>query len=91
MEWLPDVVVRANAKLDDRQAAIGPSYFMKKDLDEGKARLIWEHNVLPYVEEHLYGQADRLSEFGFDKLRQAETDDANTTEESSESANDEQN
>ncbi len=90
MKWLPEMVVRANAKLDDRQAAIGPSYFMKKDLDEGKARLIWEHNVLPYIEERLYGQADRLSEFGFDKLRQAETDDANPTEESSERVGDEE-
>ena len=90
MKWLPEMVVRANAKLDDRQAAIGPSYFMKKDLDEWKARLIWEHNVLPYVEEHLYGQADRLSEFRFDKLRQAETDDANPTEESSERVGDEE-
>ena len=69
MAWVADVMRRANSKLDDRQAAIGPSYFMKKDLDEEKVRLIWEHNVLPYVEEHLYGETDRLSEFGLDKLR----------------------
>ena len=42
---------RANEKLDDRQAAIGPSYFMKPDLDNEMVDLIWEHNVLPYVEE----------------------------------------
>lgn len=71
MAWVADVMKRANSKLNDRQAAIGPSYFMKEDLDEEKVRLIWEHNVLPYVEEHLYGESDRLAEFDLDKLRRA--------------------
>ena len=69
MSWVADLVDRANEKLDDRQAAIGPSYFMKSDLDDNKVRLIWEHNVRPYVEEHLYGAHDRLAEFDLDRLR----------------------
>ena len=69
MAWVAGVVDRANEKLDDRQAAIGPSYFMKPGLDEDKVRLIWEHNVRPYVEEHLYGERDRLSEFDLDRIR----------------------
>ena len=69
MAWVADLVERANSKLDDRQAAIGPSYFMKEDLDEKKVLLIWQHNVLPYVEEHLYGEAERLDEFDLGKLR----------------------
>ena len=74
MAWVADVVDRANGKLDHRQAAIGPSYFMKRDLDDDKVRLIWEHNVRPYVEEHLYGEHDRLDEFDLDRLR-SEIDD----------------
>ena len=69
MTWVAAVVERANQKLDDRQAAIGPSYFMKPDLDDERVRLIWEHNVLPYVEEHLYGERERLAEFDLDRLR----------------------
>ena len=69
MAWAAGIVDRANEMLADREAAIGPSYLMKDKLDEEKAKRIWEHNVLPYVEEHLYGQTDRLDEFGFDKLR----------------------
>ena len=69
MSWVADLVDRTNEKLDDRQAAIGPSYFMKADLDDDKVRLIWEHNVRPYVEEHLYGEYDRLAEFDLDRLR----------------------
>ena len=68
MTWVAEVVDRANAKLDDRQAAIGPSYFMKPDLGKEMVDLIWEHNVLPYVEERFYGEHDRLDEFRLDKL-----------------------
>ena len=69
MAWVADVVERANEKLSDRHAAIGPSYFMKEDLDEEKVEMIWEHNVLPYVEEQLFGERDQLDGFKLDLLR----------------------
>ena len=69
MVWVADVVERANRELNDRQAAIGPSYFMKDGLDEEMVALIWEHNVLPYIEEHLYGEHERLAAFELDALR----------------------
>ena len=69
MEWVADVVDRANEKLDDRHAAIGPSYFMKPGLDEARVKRIWKHDVLPYIEERLFGEQDRLSEFDLDQLR----------------------
>ena len=71
MLWVADVLDRANEKLDDRHAAIGPSYFMRDDLDEAAVERIWKHNVLPYVEEHLFGEHDRLAEFALDRLRRA--------------------
>ena len=55
--------------LHDRQAAIGPSYFMTGNLDDQKVSSIWEHGVLPYIKEHLYGEHDRLNEFKLDRLR----------------------
>ena len=74
MEWVADVVERANEKLrEDRHAAIGPSYFMKDDLDEEAVTRIWKHSVLPYIEERLFGEGDRLGEFDLDTLRR-ETD-----------------
>ena len=69
MEWVADIVDLANEKLANREAAIGPSYFMQKDLAEEKVQLIWEHNVLPYIEEQLYGQHERLAEFDLGRLR----------------------
>ena len=85
MSWVADIVDRANEKLDDQQAAIGPSYFMKDGLGEEMLRLIWRHNVRPYIEEHLYGEHDRLDEFDLDTLRRetpnrgAERDDADAS------------
>ena len=75
MAWVADVVDRANRELDDRQAAIGPSYFLKPGLDDEAVRLIWKHNVLPYVEERLAGEHDRLRDFDLDRLCASESDD----------------
>ena len=70
MQWVAGVVDRANEKLGgDSEAAIGPSYFMRPGLDDEQVRLIWEHNVRPYVEEQLYGQQERLAEFDLNALR----------------------
>ena len=69
LAWVGDIVEHANRKLANREAAIGPSYFMQDDLTEDKVELTWEHNVLPYIEEQLYGQHDRLAEFALDRLR----------------------
>ena len=69
MDWLADVVKRANEKMQkDRHAAIGPSYFMQDNLDEAAVERIWKHSVLPYIEERRYGEGD-LGGFGLDVLR----------------------
>ena len=68
MEWVAAVVDRANQKLDHRHAAIGPSYFMRENLDHDVVTRIWKHNVLPYIEEHLFGESARLDEFALHTL-----------------------
>ena len=76
LPWIAKVVDLANTKLDNREAAIGPSYFMKDDLDEERVGRIWEHDVLPYIEEQLYGQHERLAEFALDTLRREAAGDS---------------
>ncbi len=66
MAWVADIVDEANRRLDDRTGAIGPSYFMRDGLDEAKVELIWNHNVVPYLEECLFGEPDRLRDFEVD-------------------------
>ncbi len=70
MQWVANVVERANELLkDDRHAAIGPSYFMKDGLNEADVERIWEHNVIPYIEERLFGDENRLGDFDLNKLK----------------------
>ena len=71
MAWVAEVVDRANDHLrDDRHAAIGPSYFMKEGgLSEADVPRIWKHSVLPYIEERLFGNTERLEAFDLDALR----------------------
>ena len=69
MEWVADLVDRANEQLNDRHAAIGPSYFMKPGLDEARVERIWRHDVLPYIEERLFGEPNRLNDFDLNSLR----------------------
>ena len=71
MEWVADLVAAANEKMaDDRHAAIGPSYFMMRNLNAAAVRRIWEHSVLPYIEERFFGDQDRLADFRLSKLLQ---------------------
>lgn len=76
MGWVADVLDRANELLSDSHAAIGPSYFMKPNLNEVDVERIWKHAVLPYIEEQLFGEPDRLGEFDLDRLRGSDTDAA---------------
>ena len=68
-EWVADVVERANVLLGDRHAAIGPSYFLRKDLDDAWIERIWTHSVMPYLQEHFFGDESRLEEFALGALR----------------------
>ena len=67
--WVANLLDAANRKLNDRQLGIGPSYFMKENLNEERVRFIWEQAVLPYIEEHFFGEEARLREFAYDELR----------------------
>ena len=42
---------------------------MRPNLDEEWVELIWKHSILPYVEEQLFGQTERIGEFELDRLR----------------------
>ena len=76
MEWVAEVVDLANSQLsEDRHAAIGPSHFMRANLNENDVSLIWEHSVLPYIEERLFGyDGTRLGDFALHRLRRRTAD-----------------
>ena len=70
MDWVANVVERANELLrDDRHAAIGPSYFMKDQLDRRVVDRVWKHSVLPYIEERLHGDDGIAEKFNLERLK----------------------
>jgi 5-methylcytosine-specific restriction protein B len=61
-----------NAIGTDREFKIGPSYLMKADADDD-LDLVWEHSILPLLEEHYYERMSRQrvhDTFGLDAIRQ---------------------
>jgi MoxR-like ATPase len=69
MTWVADVVDKANALLPDPHLAIGPSHFMRDNLDEEWLELIWDHSVLPYIAEQYFGEDALLRQFTLSALR----------------------
>jgi len=73
---LPDEGARLldelNARIDDRDFRIGPSYLMREAIyrdSEGFAR-VWRTQILPLLEEHHYGDGtDVPKTYGLDLLR----------------------
>lgn len=67
--WLADLVDATNKRLEDRNLAVGPSYFLgKSPLAEEKVRRIWTYGVLPYIAERFFGEEERLQEYALDRL-----------------------
>lgn len=68
MVWVSKLLEKANKKVGDRNVAIGPSHFMRKDLDDNVLSRVWEYSVLPSIEEQFFGNATKLAEFKLDTL-----------------------
>ena len=62
-----------NARLEDADAAIGPSYLMKEPIyarPDGLDR-VWQYEIMPLLEDLFYGQRDLADHYGLDSLRKA--------------------
>ena len=63
------IVERANKLLGERHGAIGPSHFLRLDLDDHWLSLIWKHAVMPYLAEQFFGEEERLKAFTLEALQ----------------------
>ncbi|WP_030674078.1 AAA family ATPase [Streptomyces cellulosae] len=61
-----------NARIDDADFAIGPSYLMKPGVyRDGGLERTWRTKILPLLEEHHYGEGlDVSARYGLDSLRE---------------------
>ena len=73
MVWTEKLLERLNSKLEqdgtEWDLHIGHSHFMRSDLDNKKLNIIWEHSIMPTLEEYFYQQRDKLKSYELDALR----------------------
>lgn len=72
MLWVADLMVELNRRLQedqiDWQAQIGHTYWMVRGLDEARAALIWEHSILPLLEDYFYNRPDWAERYDYQEL-----------------------
>ncbi len=68
-----DLLDGLNARIDDRDFRIGPSYFMRDAVyAPGGVERVWRTAILPLLEEHHYGQGLAIeSRYGYEAIRTA--------------------
>ncbi|CAM5629478.1 hypothetical protein SAVIM338S_05995 [Streptomyces avidinii] len=68
-----DLLDALNARIDDPDFRIGPSYLMKKGVyRDGGLERTWRTKILPLLEEHHYGEGvDVEKRYGLDALRKS--------------------
>lgn len=71
MAHVADLVDRVNSMLPDRHLHLGPSHFMRADLDERWLELVWRYSVLPFLEEQFFDEPNRIADFELAALRAA--------------------
>jgi MoxR-like ATPase len=59
LEWIAKMVDLVNEELG-RDSSVGHSYFMRKDLDESWAELIWKYSIMPLIEDRFIDQPETI-------------------------------
>ena len=62
-----------NRRIEDADAAIGPSYLMNEAIykrQDGLER-VWQYSIMPLLEDLFYGQRDLDEKYGLASLRAA--------------------
>lgn len=81
-EWMADLLDAVNQRLRSDLGGdymlIGPSHFMKQDLDENGLRRIWEYNIEPLIEDQFFGRQEIIDEYRFSRIWSRHGPDANT-------------
>ena len=70
--WVAEMLDRVNGDLEQALGGdhllIGPSHFMKDDLDKDSLQRIWKYNIEPLIEDQLFGRQDAIDSFRFDAV-----------------------
>lgn len=78
MVGVADILDRLNSRLREAfgpHLQVGPSYFMREDLSGEVLESIWIHDIMPFLEDQLFGHEDELASYTLDNLREGESAD----------------
>ena len=70
LSYVADIVDQVNEDLNDRNLAIGHSYFMKERLTEERVEQIWKFSVLPYIEDIFCDSHEQIAKYAFHEQKQ---------------------
>ena len=73
MTGVAGVLTRLNSRLRERfgqHLQVGASYFMRDDLSEEVLKSVWKHDIMPFLEDQLFGHEEELASFELDALRE---------------------
>lgn len=76
MLHVADVLERLNFRLRGSfgpHLQVGPSYFMRRDLSEEVLESVWKHDIMPFLEDQLFGHEEELAGYALDDLRRGES------------------
>ncbi len=72
--WVWELVAQVNDELEDALGGshllVGPSHFMKENLDVAAVRRIWQFNIEPFIEDQFFGDPQQIERFRFDAVHQ---------------------
>lgn len=72
--WVADLLDTINEELESRldgpHLQIGPSHFMRPNLDENQLQRIWTYNVFPYLEDQFFGEPEIIREYRWEVVLQ---------------------
>lgn len=70
--WVVDLVSAVNSELEKELGGdhlqLGPSHFMKPDLNEGGFERVWRYNIEPFIEDQLFGKPEKIKRFRLDAV-----------------------
>jgi 5-methylcytosine-specific restriction protein B len=71
--WPAQVLDELNARIEDADAAIGPSYLMDTRIYQRGhgVEQVWQYSIMPLLSDMFYGQADLDERYGLAALRKA--------------------
>lgn len=66
--FLDTINERLRDDLNGPDLQIGPSHFMREDLDMEAARKVWTYSVFPYIEDQLFGRRDKIEAYRWEAV-----------------------